>query len=894
MNNKIEILKTKLFRPRLPLDFVPRPQLVELLEKHHGKPLSLISAPAGYGKSTTLSSWLEHCNHRTAWYSIDESDNNLIVFTNYFIEGIRKSLENFGKEILSVINARESPNINTISGLLLNELTQLNEDLIFVLDDYHNIKNREIHIFVELLLKHPVRGFHLVLSTRIDPPIPLAKFRAASQLTEVRARNLKFNENETQTFSAFFDLSFNKNITNLVEEIEGWPAGLRLAFLSLMNKEPSSEFWDKMPHNNQYIVEYLLSEMLFTLNDEEREILFIASSLDRFSESLLTEILSSEKENMENCFQFLLERNLFLIPLDENRKWFRFHHLFRSILEKESSKVLSKKKIEIILHNAAKWFISNGLLEEGLKYFIQIGKVEEAIDVFNAHREDLMSKSQFLRISNILKLFTNEQIDKSIVLLLTKAWDMIYNGKTLEMFEKLDDIEALLKVDKKNSSDKNFYGELCTLYSWKTYNLHSDFEATLKYTEDAFKSLHPKNNYPLGYAWIFHAGALQCLNRTNEALNKIHKQIDLDDENLLNYYLFMILNYIHLLEADFNNLYIRASQYLEKAISSNDKENIVHAKYFLGMYYYEINDISKAQKILEEAYENRHYVVGIHQFGIISALATICVITGDSNSIKRIIKIFSDSAIAKGNPYFILLRMALDADIKFRLGDIAEAKKWGVNSGEIPLFPMTHFFVPQIPKIKIFIYSESEELQQEAKNLLGEVNTFLLKTNNKLFLAKILALKSLLQYDSGKTKKALISLEESLTIAEPANLIRTYVDLGPKMSKLLKQFATEKKQVKYVGKILKAFSSNSINKPNIHKKNQLDINSENGWKNHISPREYDILKLLSKKLKNKEIAEQLFISPSTVKRHTINIYHKLNVNSREEAAQKAKELGIIS
>lgn len=895
MNSKVEILQTKLFRPSLPSDFVSRTQLLSILEEHHGIPFCLVSAPAGYGKSTTLSSWLEQSGHKSVWLSLDETDDNLISFLNYFIVGIRTEFPQFSEDLLDIINAKEPPSVNVIAKNIQNELDILNDDLIFILDDFHFIKDKEIHKLLELILQHPPRGFHLVISTRMDPPMRLSRLRASAHMNELRAKNLKFNEIEVERFLSSINIFLNSEQNKILQsEVEGWPAGLRLATLSMKNANTTKSVLEKLPNDNKYIAEYLLNEILIKLNEDEREFLFVSALFDSFNDSLLVSVVSQGKSKIQKSLHELYKRNYFLISLDENREWYRFHHLFKKLLENEAIKVLTQKELELIYRKAAKWFVANGFLEEGIKFYLKVDEVANAIKAFSLLREQIMNASQFLRLHKILQLFSIEQINHDLTLKVTKAWDLIFEGKTLEMFEDLENIKVLLqKTDKNDKSYKNIYGEVASLDSWKLYNLDANFEATIKVTEEAFNNLNPDNHYPHGYAWIFYGGALQCLNRTNEALNGIYKHLDLENENLLNYYLFIILNYIYLLEADFDNLYLHSQQYIEKAQSANNKEGIVNAKYFLGFYYYQTNDIENAQRILKEAYDEKYYVLGIHQFGIIAALALTYVITGDSKSAIKLTKELSDHAVEKGNPYFTLLRKSLDAEINYRLGEFAEAKKWATNCGDLPLFPFTNFFVFQIPKIKIFIYSELKELQDEAHIILEQIEEFLRKSNNKLYLAKILALKSLLKNDLGKKDSAYKSLEESLNIAEPSNLIRTFVDLGSKMSKLLIEYSSQKKEVKFIGIILKAFNSHQ-NKSNLINKEELEINSINGWKDHISPREFDVLKLLTLKYRNKEIADKLFISPSTVKRHTINIYQKFNVNSRNEAVQKAKELGIIN
>lgn len=895
MKAKFEILKTKLFRPKLPADFVQRPELISILEKHQGIPFCLVSAPAGYGKSTTLSSWLGKCGHKNVWLSLDELDNNFTSFANYFVVGIRNEFPQCCDDLLDIINSNEPPNVNVVANIIQNELDLIHDELIFVLDDFHLIKDEKIHTFLELILLHPPRGFHLVISTRMDPSLRLSKLRASAEMNELRAKKLKFNHEETEQFLSSIDISLNSEQNNILQtEVEGWPAGLRLAALSMKNVESTKNLLEKLPHQNKYIAEYLLKEILIKLSDDEKKILLVSSLFDSFNDSLLSHLVSHKPNSIQKSLSELYLKNYFLIPLDENGEWYRFHHLFQKLLVSETKTFFNENEINLIFRKAAKWFISNGYLEAGIKYYLIVGEAENAITAFSLQREKIMNNSQFFRLHQILQLFTINQINKNAVLKITKAWDQIFEGNTLEMFEDLGKIENLLeRVNKSDSCYKNLFGELYVLKSWKLYNLDADFDTTIKTTENALKYLNHDNYYPLGYAWVFYGGAMQCLNRTDEALNILYKQLDHENENLLNYYIFIILNYIFFLEADFKNLFLRANQFKEKAQIAKNKEGLVNAKYFLGIYYFQTNDLGKAQIILKEAYQERDHVIGIHHFGISAALALSSLITGNSELAYNISKELSNFAMHNGNQYFMILRKALDAEINFRLGHFAEAKKWAINCGELPLYPFTNFFVPQITKIKILLYSEQTELQLEADILLKQIEGFLRKSNNQFFLAKLLALKALVNWDLRKKESAFKSLEESLNLAEPSNLIRTFVDLGPKMSSFLIMYATEKSDVGFIGNILKAFSFER-HVLNSDDKKQLEINSTKSWQDHLSPREFDVLELLVSKYRNKEIADKLFISPATVKRHTINIYQKLNVNSRSEAAEKAEVLGILN
>jgi LuxR family maltose regulon positive regulatory protein len=471
---------------------------------------------------------------------------------------------------------------------------------------------------------------------------------------------------------------------------------------------------------------------------------------------------------------------------------------------------------------------------------------------------------------------------------------LVYQGKAIEMFELLESIKSLLITEKKMSG--NLFGEYNTLSTWHTYNVHLDYEKCIVEAEQALSHLDPDNLYPAGIAWVFWGGALQCLGRAGEAISSIYKQLDKKPSDLVKSMLLLILNYIYWLEGDIVNLQASADHLVEIGKKQPHNEAYVNGLYFAGVAYYHQNSLDMALEMLEKAYVYRFHTIGIHHVNIISALTWVYLETGRSESVKNLITNFSDFAVDKGNPYFMLLRETLEADVNFRLGNMATAQQWAEKTENLPLYPFSNILIPQLILIKILIYVETTISRNRARTLLEELETYLLKSNNKCFLLEIYAQQAILQFDLGNQELAFKKLQQAVNLAEPAGFVRVFVDLGAKMAVLLKGLADQNISIRYIGKLLRAFRQQEL---------QVSPEMSMPGTDHPKPaarppiqysltnREQEILEFLKQRQSNKEIAQKLFLAPETIKKHTKNIYQKLNVNSRQEAVEKAEALDLL-
>jgi LuxR family maltose regulon positive regulatory protein len=795
----------------------------------------------------------------------------------------------------------ELPPLPVLAGNLINELEAIEQPFILVLDDYHLIKEHTIHELLGELLRHPPRFMHLVLICRHDPPLPFSTLRARGLVNELRAINLRFSRRETGDFlQKILGQPVDDNTAAILhEKTEGWPVSLRLSGLSLRHHPDKEKMVREFEGNSGFVFEYLISDVFSVLPPAIQTFLTKTSILDRMCGPLCDKItgLDEPECNGQAYLEWLQKNNLFVIPLDDRRQWFRYHHLFKDFIHKELEHKFSPEEINALHKQAGEWLGEHGETDTSIEHFIKANDIESAIQFLKDKRQGLLNQAQWQTLEKLIKLFPAGILEKDPSLLLTKTWVMIYQGKAFEAFELLPTIKSLLgKKTGDDSYHKNLYGELQVINAWKSYNIHYDFDLTSQQSNSALKNLHRDNLYPQGIAWIFRAAALQAMGKYNKALSGIYERLEETSDNVLNSSLLLILNYIYWLEADLSNLKGSAEHLERIGLKQGHLETITNSHFFSGIAYYSQNELDRAVEILEHAFENRFYTIGIHHINISCALAFVYQETGRAEQALDIMNAISEFAMNKGNPYFILLRKAAEADVNWRQGNEAQAVHWAEKIEDMPLVPFSNFFSPQLPLLKILIYHRSGESRKRAAALLDELEAFLKRGHNRRFLIDIYALKAMLEYDLGNSGQAFTTLRESLQIAEPGGFIRPFLDLGPKMATLLNDFAKQSAAVGYAGKLLTAFRDDKLRRaPAVSESHSLPKSKSDTFSPEelLTNRELDILTLLAQRMSNKEIAEKLFISPETVKRHTINIFQKLNVHSRREAVAKAESLGII-
>lgn len=414
------ILRTKLHRPPVSADIIPRARLIELLEQGRNRAMTLISAPAGYGKSILASQWLETCQCPGAWVSLDENDNDLRLFLTYLLEAIQNVLPTTNLKSKTLLQSRILPPAKALSLYLLNDLEQVEEPFILVLDDYHHIKEIAVHNLLVELLRYPSPMLHLAVLTRRDPALHISALRARDQLTEIAVEHLRFTLAETQAFlERFLHVPIDENIAFVMgEKTEGWVTGLRLTALSVSQKGDLNNTLQGLKQGSYYVQEYLIREVLSQVSPVFSRYLMETSILDRFSTPLCDALHSLNGEQKESgdklsgqaFIDWLEETHLFAIPLDETHTWFRYHHLFQEIFQMQLKRRCSSEEIATLHSRASECFEAEGLVDEALKHSLAAENVERAAQIVERNGRAMMNEAHSTSQPPVEPL-TNREID---------------------------------------------------------------------------------------------------------------------------------------------------------------------------------------------------------------------------------------------------------------------------------------------------------------------------------------------------------------------------------------------------------------------------------------------------------------------------------------------------
>ena len=426
----LPLLRTKLHRPPVVADHLHRQHLMDWLNKRLHRPLTLVSAPAGYGKTTLISCWLESLDIPSAWLSIDEADNDLHLFLSYFLAAVQTVFPEVGQEIQTILKAQELPPLPVLAGRLINELDKIDQAFILTIDDYHVVQNKAIHELIKAILKHPPHAMHLVLASRIDPPLPMSTLRAKGQMTEIRVRDLRFSRKETAEFlQQMLGTTIEESIVStFAEKSEGWITGLRLAILSLRHTDDIERVVAGLPDANRYVLDYFVEEILSQQPTAMQDYLLATSIFDRFCAPLCDAVCISDTAsggceiNGQEFLQLLKKANLFVIPIDDEHRWFRYHHLFQNLLNSRIKHRFKPDDIRVLHTNASTWFAENGYFEEAIQHALAGGDVERAAEIVGHARHDLMNRDQWHRLERWLKLFSHEAIQQYPHLILLRCW----------------------------------------------------------------------------------------------------------------------------------------------------------------------------------------------------------------------------------------------------------------------------------------------------------------------------------------------------------------------------------------------------------------------------------------------------------------------------------------
>jgi len=897
------ILLTKLQRPHVGPDIFPRARLLDQLNEGRHRPLTLISAPAGYGKSTLVSRWVATCASPSGWVSLDESDSDLRMFPRYVLAAIKSASSKLEFRTEALLDASQLPSALVLAHQLLNDLHQITKPFILVLDDFHRIHETSVHDFVTEVLAYPPQAMHLVLLTRRDPPLPIARLRGRGQVTEIRSADLRFTPNEAAGFlNKMLKVPVDDDTAALLDQkMEGWVTGLRLAGLYLQGQKDMKLRAQELSGSSGYIAEYLAAEVLSRQHPEMVSYLLETSILDRFCAPLCGQMHQKQSSKQpefsaDQFIQWLVDSDLFVIALDDEGYWFRYHHLFQAFLKGELRKQRTADRIADLHRIAGTWFAENDLIEEAIRHLMAAGDLSSAIQLIVDHRYELMNTSQFVRLMRLLKQLPKKAVAESPLLATTQAFIGLDMGNDEDMYGFTQKASQMLEALSPQSEVYTlFKGEVRVLQSLIEMIL-GDAESGLVHAREGLNDL-PENAIlirSLGVGIL--SGCHQMMGNTKRAVTVIKEALSnpIWPANI-RARMLVELSMVQYMGANLVGVMNASQECLQAVRDLPFFHTRAFANYFLGAGRYLRNELEAAESVLLKVLDDRHAVNPSYVAHAGFILAYICLSQGNEVAAARVLDRIVAHCREIDNATVLSIIQAFEAEFALRRGDFPQAHQICKHADFDVRPPLWFFYVPQLTPIKCLLAEGTEDSLKKAHTRLIEWEERMRRINRinvRIETAALLALVCHMQRDEAA---ALQHLQTALDLAEPGGWSRIFVDLGIPMMDLLKCLIQYQPGQTYAQQVLKACQwehrkiahsePDGTTKPRI---------SEQPPHNVLSPREIEILPLLAEGLSNKEIAARLYIAPVTVKKHLQNIYTKLNTKNRIEALKKAREIGIIN
>ena len=901
-----QILYTKLHRPQIANHVIPRTRLIEVLENGAEKPLTLIVAPAGYGKSILASQWLDVTALAGAWVSLDNGDNDLRVILDYIIEAIQSVAPQQELKTRSFLEAHKLPSVKVISQHLLNDLEQIPDPFILVLDDYHLIHTDSIHDLFSELLVHPSPHMHLVLTTRRDPPLPLTSLRARGMLNLISTKDLRFTVQETKSFlERFLRIAITDNTAQVLEErMEGWVTGLHLAALSIRNEADQERLIVGLLETKQFVRDYLMQEVFSIIPPKFRRYFLQTAILDRFCapicEALTLE--DSEGHQMEadasgrDFIDWLIKTHLFVIPLDKSNRWFRYHHLFRDLLIDLLNQRYSDEEIAALHVRAYEWFSGNSFIDEALKHALAAGNEVGAAHLLEQNRQAVLNADRWYVLERWLSMLPDNLVRQQPGLLLTKAWMLYHHFEISRIPPVIDAAEPLLSDSR---DDLSLRGEI-DFFRGYFYYFQNQGRASLKHLNNARERVLDTHHEIRGQIEILHGLATQMQGHEEDALDTLNHFL-LHPQwagGITRTRLLITLVYIHVMSGKLKQAAVANQRLHDCASKGNYDYARAWSVYLGGLIHFFRHDVDMAIDCFVRAIDQKYI---LHTRAAADSMAGLALTYQTAGKPEKAIATIND--LREFGHSIHDPSCSLIADSSHARLLIMQAKQK----------PMTTFFqgssspvenmvwwieIPAVTYYRALLAGGAESSLQDAQIGLQKLLQLNQANHNVLQSISISSLLAVAHYKLGRMDEALKATEQALDLANSSDIIQPFVELGPPMADLLKQLRKRTAAVDYIEKILSAFPDfRSGAQPQIHPQQPKIQNpkSENEIPlvEPLTNRELAVLELLAQRLQNKEIADKLSVSPATVKTHLQNIYQKLNAGNRREAVEKAKGLRII-
>lgn len=894
-----DLLATKLFRPAPRRDLVHRLRLTGRLTSGLAAPLTLVIAPAGWGKSSLLAEWLATQTDSTpaaGWVTLDERDNDVVRFLRYLIGALQTVYPELGRPALVRLESAQPPAPEAILTVLLNELVALSEEVVLVLDDYHAIETSAIHQAVEFLLGHLPPSLHLIIATRVDPPLPLARLRAQGRLTELRAADLAFTMEEAVAFlndAMGLQLS-TEDVTALEARTEGWIAGLHLAGLTLRDCNPENRhgFITALSGTHRYILDYLAEEVFDRQPSDVQRFLLYTSILGGLNGSLCDALLGEAAADPSMVGgQIMLERlddaSLFIIPLDDTRTWYRYHHLFSGFLRER----LRRERPDLIAelhHRAARWLEESGRLVYAAEHALAAEDFDEAARLIERVIGTMIwQRGEVMTLQRWIERLPRTATRKRPRLSLDLAWTLLWSAQTDAIEPRLQDAEQTVE-DSTEADARALRGEVVAIRA-ELARQRGKLDAAITMARQALADL-PQDARLVRAATSGLLGQAQLVSGDAAAASHAFAEAAALGEPPHTISLALIaqgrLLQAQMLQGRFELAFATYRQTLASAENHGMSETpaIGVAQVYMAEIRRELNDLTAADDLVRQGIVRCTEWPGLAEMALDGyvTLARLLQTGGDTDAALAAL----DAGEALGHDAHVAQYAERIALARARLwllsGNEAAATRWARARQQERQVDTQPGYVSLLEGIMLARLHLVHGRQDETLALLDGLFDAAEAGGLAGCMIEVLVLRALSLKGQGQTAQAMLALTHALSLAEPQGYIRLLVDEGSRVVGLLRETRSRGVARDYVDELLAASEAAGV-----------AVADDHGLAEPLSARELELLRLLASGLSTSEIAGQLFITTGTARNHLKSIFGKLEVHSRVQAVERARALNLF-
>lgn len=897
------VLTTKLHPPAEAPDWVARPRLVDALESGADKPLTLVSAPAGYGKSVLVAQWAARHPDRVAWIALDEWDSDLEAFTAYLVAAVRRVAPHSLTATEGLLGGQQVAPVEDVVSSLSNDLDALEVPLTIVLEDYHLVDAAEVDELLGALLLHAPAEVAFVIVTRYDPALPLALLRGHGHVNEIREGGLRFAPPEA---SALLEGALGAPVPDttaalLVDATEGWAAGLRLSAVARRDAPAAlHEVPAARPMDSQAALDYLASEVLDRQPAWVRRYLLATSAVSWFDATLADQLVEGFGDDTGGgggaFIDFLSRRTLFTVRSAAREEWFRYHQLFGDLLLRRLRHEHGEESVDAIRRRAVASLETRERVAEAIELASKMGAADTLAEIIGRRGSELVEREEWRRLEAWLALLPRATVEASPDLLMLEAWvvgELLENP--VEMRDRLTRAEALIA-----SAGPEVTVTPATRASIETLRgllafIEGDAHEALGRAHRANTNMPSYLRRHLTFTVVLESAAHQATGDLRASVARAlatmtdQRFVDTPFEPWT-----WTLPYVFWLDADIGEVQ-RWGEVLEsrgRELALPDTE--ATGRYFQGVAAYEHDDLDAAEQFLEVSRQRRYQVRPIVyvESEIVRGLAHLA--RGRVEGAERIAHELTQFTRRAANPRLILLADSFSAEVELAGGATAAAMRWAERASIGPPRQEWYRHAPATSLVRTLLAAESDSALSRAEDVLTGRLSLAERMHNRPRLAQGSALLARVHQARGRDDAARAALERAVKVTEPGRAVRLVADAGPHLSGLLSRLDATGGQLDHVARTIAALREQ--HGEHTSAQSPAGVGAARyvpGGDDGLTERETEVLVLLDRRLSNKEIARELIVSPATVKKYTISIYRKLHVSGRRDAADKARALGYL-